>query len=41
LADEIGKGDDYFRMIHMQWGEGPRRVFAQSPDPNCEITAAS
>jgi putative proteasome-type protease len=37
----IERGDDYFSMIHMQWGEGPRRVFAQLPDPDWDITATS
>lgn len=37
----IEEGDDFFSMIHMQWGEGLRRVFAQLPDPDWDITAAS
>ena len=24
----------YFQMVHHQWGEGLRRVFAQLPDPD-------
>jgi putative proteasome-type protease len=30
----ILEGDPYFTMIHTQWGEGLRRVFAQLPDPD-------
>jgi predicted proteasome-type protease len=37
----IEKGDDNFSMIQMQWGERPRRVLAQLPDPDWDITAAS
>jgi putative proteasome-type protease len=35
----IEEGDEYFGMIHKQWGEGLRRVFAQLPDPDWDITA--
>ncbi len=28
------KSDPYFQMVHTQWGEGLRRVFAQLPDPD-------
>ena len=27
------RSDPYFQMVHTQWGEGLRRVFAQLPDP--------
>ena len=30
-----------FIMVHMQRGEGPRRVFAQLPGSDWDITAAS
>ena len=30
----ITENDPYFNMIHTQWGEGLRRVFAQLPDPD-------
>lgn len=30
----IEEADAYFRMIHNQWGEGLRRVFAQLPNPD-------
>lgn len=29
----IEESDPYFQMIHSQWGEGLRRVFAQLPNP--------
>jgi len=28
------EADPYFQMVHNQWGEGLRRVFAQLPDPD-------
>ncbi len=34
LRRRIMESDAYFNMIHTQWGEGLRRVFAQLPDPN-------
>ncbi len=30
----IEESDAYFNMIHNQWGEGLRRVFAQLPNPD-------
>jgi putative proteasome-type protease len=33
LRRRITETDPYFTMIHHQWGEGLRRVFAQLPDP--------
>jgi putative proteasome-type protease len=33
----ILEGDPYFTMIHTQWGEGLRRVFAQLPDPDWDF----
>ena len=30
----IEEADAYFRMIHNQWGDGLRRVFAQLPNPD-------
>ena len=35
----IEEGDDYFTMIHKQWGAGLRRVFAQLPNPDWDISA--
>ena len=29
----IEESDPYFQMIHTQWGEGLRRVFAELPNP--------
>jgi putative proteasome-type protease len=34
LARRIEETDSYFQMVHTQWGEGLRRVFAQLPDPD-------
>jgi putative proteasome-type protease len=34
LSRRIDEVDPYFQMIHTQWGEGLRRVFAQLPDPD-------
>jgi putative proteasome-type protease len=36
----IEEGDDYFEMIHKQWGEGLRRVFAQLPNPDWKVSGA-
>jgi putative proteasome-type protease len=30
----LDESDAYFRMIHNEWGEGLRRVFAQLPNPD-------
>ena len=34
----IEESDDYFAMIHKQWGEGLRRVFTQLPNPDWDIS---
>jgi putative proteasome-type protease len=34
LRRRIEESDPYFQMIHSQWGEGLRRVFAQLPNPD-------
>jgi putative proteasome-type protease len=34
LQRRIEESDAYFQMIHTQWGEGLRRVFAQLPNPD-------
>ena len=34
LQRRIDETDPYFQMVHTQWGEGLRRVFAQLPDPD-------
>jgi putative proteasome-type protease len=34
LQRRIEESDPYFQMIHTQWGEGLRRVFAQLPNPD-------
>jgi len=33
IKRRIDEHDEYFKMIHAQWGEGLRKVFAQLPDP--------
>ena len=34
LQRRIEESDPYFQMVHTQWGEGLRRVFAQLPTPD-------
>lgn len=34
----IEEGDDYFEMIHRQWGEGLRKVFGELPNPKWDVT---
>jgi putative proteasome-type protease len=34
MVRRVDEDDPYFQMIHNQWGEGLRRVFAQLPDPH-------
>ena len=34
----IEESDDYFDMIHKQWGEGLRKVFTQLPNPDWDIS---
>ncbi|MNC93696.1 hypothetical protein D3C83_103820 [compost metagenome] len=34
----IEESDEYFNMIHKQWGEGLRKVFGQLPNPDWDIT---
>ena len=34
MQRRIEESDPYFQMIHSQWGEGLRRVFAQLPNPD-------
>jgi putative proteasome-type protease len=33
IVRRIDESDAYFNMIHNQWGEGLKRVFAQIPNP--------
>jgi len=33
LQRRILESDPYFQMIHLQWGAGLRRVFAELPGP--------
>ncbi|MCX7154268.1 MAG: proteasome-type protease [Betaproteobacteria bacterium] len=41
LQRRITENDAYFSMIHTQWGEGLRRVFAQLPDPYWDESTAA
>ncbi|HSS69528.1 MAG TPA: peptidase [Casimicrobiaceae bacterium] len=34
MQRRVEESDPYFQMIHTQWGEGLRRVFAQLPNPD-------
>jgi putative proteasome-type protease len=34
LQRRIDEDDPYFQMVHKQWGEGLRQVFAQLPNPD-------
>jgi putative proteasome-type protease len=38
MKRRITESDPYYNMIHHQWGEGLRRVFAQLPDPYWDET---
>ncbi len=37
MQKRLLEDDPYFAMIHAQWGDGLRRVFAQLPDPNWQF----
>ncbi|MEP7063367.1 MAG: proteasome-type protease [Betaproteobacteria bacterium] len=34
MRRRVDEDDPYFQMVHTQWGEGLRRVFAQLPNPD-------
>ena len=34
MQRRIEETDPYYQMVHNQWGEGLRRVFAQLPNPD-------
>ncbi len=34
IQRRIEESDPYFQMVHTQWGEGLRRVFAELPNPD-------
>ena len=38
LQRHIEESDEYFAMIHRQWGDGLRRVFAQLPNPDWDTS---
>ncbi len=38
IQRRIMQGDPYFGMIHTQWGEGLKRVFAELPNPQWSDT---
>lgn len=40
MQRNITESDPYFAMIHAQWGDGLRRVFAELPDPSWENDSA-
>jgi putative proteasome-type protease len=40
LQRNITESDPYFQMIHNQWADGLRRVFAELPDPSWEKESA-
>jgi len=37
IQRHIEEADPYFNMIHQQWGEGLRKVFAQLPNPDWDV----
>lgn len=37
----VEETDDYFKMIHEQWGAGLRKVFAELPNPEWNVLGAS
>lgn len=37
MQRHIEEADPYFNMIHQQWGEGLRKVFAQLPNPDWDV----
>jgi putative proteasome-type protease len=37
MQKRLKEDDPYFAIIHAQWGDGLRRVFAQLPDPNWQF----
>ncbi len=39
MQRQIEEADPYFNMIHQQWGEGLRKVFAQLPNPDWDVGA--
>ncbi len=40
LQKRIQETDAYYKLIHSEWGEGLKRLFAQLPDPQWESTNA-
>ena len=34
MQRRIDEDDPYYQMVHRQWGEGLRQVFAQLPNPD-------
>jgi putative proteasome-type protease len=37
LQQHVEETDPYFTMIHQQWGEGLRKVFAELPNPEWDV----
>ena len=40
LHRRVEEGDPYFTMIHQQWGAGLRKVFAELPNPDWDVSTA-
>jgi putative proteasome-type protease len=34
MQRRVDEDDAYYQMVHRQWGEGLRQVFAKLPDPD-------
>jgi putative proteasome-type protease len=41
MQHQVEETDDYFKMIHEQWGDGLRKVFAELPNPEWNVLGAS
>lgn len=39
LQRRVEEDDSYFTMIHQQWGAGLRKVFAELPNPEWDVSA--
>jgi putative proteasome-type protease len=40
MTYRVEESDDYFKMIHEQWGEGLRKVFGELPNPKWTLAGA-
>ena len=41
MQRRVEEEDPYFTMIHQQWGAGLRKVFAELPNPEWDLSAQS